>query len=230
MKKIGLVGGLTWISTLEYYREINQSVGTHLGKHHSASVLIESLDRQVFLDAATKDPSEKSCADLIVEAFQTLKLGGAELFAVCANGIHQFAPIIREETGISLESIATATAKHAKSLGLVNVGLLGVERTMEGTFFHEALRAQGIETTIPNKADRSLVHTRIVEELVIGEFNDRTRLDFEQVSRDLQRDGAEAIVMGCTEIPLMFPKGAIGDILALSTTKIHCDAIVNAAL
>lgn len=230
MKKIGLVGGLSWLSTLEYYRAINLNVAGQLGKHHSAPVLVESLDRQAFLDAALADSTERECATLIVNAFKTLQVGGAEVFAVCANGIHRFESIIREETGIEIQNIATATAAHASTMRLERVGLLGVAKTMESTFFQHALRLKDIDTVVPLKSDREIVHRRITEELVLGEIRETTRSEFKRISSELADNGAQAIIMGCTEIPLMFMDNKIGDIPALSTTQIHCDAIVEAAL
>ncbi|XAG09411.1 aspartate/glutamate racemase family protein [Vibrio metschnikovii] len=134
MKKIGLVGGLSWVSTLEYYKLINVFTNQSLGGHKSAHVLIESLDEGLFLDNQNNDPTEKLCEKMIVDAVDVLVSGGAEVVALCANGLHRFMPAMKDKYDVEFVDIRDATAKAIQSFGLDRVGLIGVQKTMETEF------------------------------------------------------------------------------------------------
>ncbi|SHF09583.1 aspartate/glutamate racemase family protein [Vibrio gazogenes] len=230
MKKIGLVGGLSWISTAEYYRLINQIVRATLGGYHSAHILTESLDESKFLEAAESDLSQQSCEKMIVDAVDILLSGGAEVIALCANGVHRFEPAIRQKCNVSLVHIAEATASAVSKANIKNVGLLGVMKTMEGDFYPQKLNEKNIEVYIPDYIDRETVHNRIIDELVLGEFTVDTQNCFIDICNRLHSNGAEGIIFGCTEIPLLMKGADQLPFPVFSTTEIHCRAIVEAAI
>jgi aspartate racemase len=230
VKKIGLVGGLSWVSTAEYYRLLNQFVRERLGGYHSARILLDSLDEHAFLTAQAADPSETRCEHMITDSVRRLLQGGSEVIALCANGIHRFAPAIRQQCGVSTIHIAEATAHAIEQEQLTHVGLLGVMKTMEGTLYHHILAQKQISVSIPDPVDRAYIHETIMAELVFGTFAERTRHAFTDICAKLHHQGAQGIILGCTEIPLLM-KG-IDDLPfpLFSTTDIHCRAIVEAAL
>ncbi len=230
MQKIGLVGGLSWVSTAEYYRLINEGVREHLGGHHSANVLIESLNEHEFIHLSRCDPSEQRCQDMIVHAVEVLRQGGAEVIALCANGIHRFEPAIRKTTGVNIVHIADVTAKHVSVNKITHVGLLGVMKTMEGHFYRERLHQQGVDVMIPDVSDRTHIHEKIINELVFGIFTDETRTLFKQIIMKLQKSGAKGVILGCTEIPLLIKDVTYQAVPLFSTTAIHCQAIIEASL
>lgn len=229
MKQIGLVGGLGWISTAEYYRLLNVGVRGQLGGHRAARVLVDSLDEQEFLNSQAEDPSEAGCEALIVGSVARLAAAGAEVIALCANGLHRFAPAILEHTGVDVIDIAQATVEAVEAAGLERVGLLGVKKTMEGEFYRSRCKQHGIKVLIPDEDTRGYVHDKIIDELTLGIFNDDTRTQFLQVSQELVDRGAQGVILGCTEIPLLLDADA-ADFPLFSTTAIHCEAIVRAAL
>lgn len=230
MKKIGLVGGLTWFSTLEYYKNINQLVNQRLGSHHSACILLESLDEEKFLNLLERDPNEKLCEKMMVDAVNVLCGGGAEIIALCANGLHRFESAIKESCNVSVEHIADATAKEISQYGIQEVGLLGVLKTMEGEFYKNRLKIHGINVLVPELPDRHIIHNKIITELTIGKFLDETRNEFNDISMKLFNKGAKGIILGCTEIPLLMKNTDSLPFPKFSTTEIHCQAIVNSAL
>jgi aspartate racemase len=229
MKQIGLVGGLGWISTAEYYRLLNVGVRDELGGHRAARVLVDSLDEQEFLNSRAGDPSEEGCEALIVGSVARLAAAGAEVIALCANGLHRFAPAILEQTGVEVIDIAQATVEAVEAAGLERVGLLGVKKTMEGEFYRSQCEQHGIEVLVPDEDTRAYVHDRIMDELTLGIFTDDTRTRFLNASQALVDRGAQGVILGCTEIPLLLDNDA-ADFPLFSTTAIHCDAIVRAAL
>ena len=230
MKQIGLVGGLSWISTAEYYRLINVMVRKELGGHRSARMLVDSLDEQTFLDAQAADPSEIVPEAQIVDSVARLSGAGAEVVALCANGLHRFVPAITKRTGVNVVDIAEATATAVSQAGLTRVGLLGVRRTMEGEFYRRCFEELGITVIVPDESTRSYVHDAIIDELTLGHFTDQTKTKFLEICKGLVNLGAEAVVLGCTEIPLLLDNSADGEFPLFSTTEIHCQAIVQAAL
>lgn len=229
MKQIGLVGGLGWVSTAEYYRLLNLDVRKRLGDHRSARVLIDSLDEQEFLDTQSHDPSESGCETMIVESVVRLAEAGAEVIALCANGLHRFMPAIIERTGVDVVDIARATVSAVTASGARKVGLIGVRKTMEGDFYRTRCEDQGVEVLIPDEQARTYVHNKILDELTLGIFSEPTRASFMQVCADLMTQGADGVILGCTEIPLLLDTIA-PDFPMFSTTAIHCEAIVEDAL
>ena len=230
MKKIGLVGGLGWVSTLEYYRLINSYVREQKGGHYSALIIIESLDEGAFLEKQKADLSGEACQKMILEAVGVLIEGGAEVIALCANGIHRFESEIRKMYDINIVHIAEATATTIKSERIEKVGLLGVNATMEGDFYKSRLSAANIDLLIPNKVDREGIHSLILSELVLNIFRHETQLYFSKVIEQLQNSGAQSVILGCTEIPLLIKSDELNGIKLFSSTEIHCREIVKQAL
>ena len=230
MRQIGLVGGLSWFSSAEYYRSLNEMVRERLGGHRSARVLLDSVDEQAFIDAQAQDPSEVGCESMVVDSVARLERAGCAVIALCANGLHRFAPAIRRRTGVSVLDIAQATAGAVVGAGLGRVALLGVRATMEGTFYRERLEREGLEVVVPGADDRAFVHQAIVEELTLGRFTEKTRTAFSNLCADLVAGGAEGVVLGCTEIPLLLQGAGPTPFPLFSTTAIHCRAIAEAAL
>ncbi|KXO09143.1 Aspartate racemase [Moritella sp. JT01] len=229
MKKIGLVGGLSWVSTAEYYRLINELIRVKLGGYHSAHVLIESLDENKFLEMAKLDPSEKLCEKMIIDAVDVLRRGGAEVIALCANGVHRFEPAIKENCNVDIVHIADSTAKEVEKSNIKNIGLLGVMKTMEGDFYRDKLSEKNIVVHIPNTVEKNLVHDKIMSELVLGKFTQETEDLFVNICMSLNANGAEGVILGCTEIPLLMKNVESLPMPLFSTTEIHCKAIVDAA-
>ncbi|TFB98746.1 MULTISPECIES: aspartate/glutamate racemase family protein [Cryobacterium] len=230
MKQIGLVGGLGWVSTAEYYGLLNVRARDELGDHRSARVLIDSLDEQEFLDAQAEDPSEARCEAMIIESVARLAEAGSEVIALCANGLHRFVPAIIQHTGVEVIDIAGATVDAVTASGLSSVGLLGVRKTMEGEFYRSRFEDKHIEVLTPDEATRSYVHDRIIDELTLGIFTQSTRESFLGVCQELVDRGAEGVVLGCTEIPLLLDVNDAAKFPLFSTTAIHCEAILKAAL
>lgn len=172
MRQIGLLGGLSWLSSVEYYRLINEDVRERLGDHRSARVLLDSVDEQAFLDTQAADPSEAGCEAMIVDSVARLAAAGCEVIALCANGLHRFSPAIQEQTGVTLLDIADATARAVAAAGVSKVGLLGVHKTMEGTFYRARLEREHTTVTIPRADARTYVHDVILSELTLGRFTD----------------------------------------------------------
>jgi len=229
MRKIGLVGGLSWVSTAEYYRLINELVRVKLGGHHSAHILLESLDESRFLEMAQLDSSEKLCEKMIIEAVDVLRNGGADVIALCANGVHRFEPAIKMACNVDIVHIANSTAKEVADANITNVGLLGVMKTMEGDFYRDKLLERNIIVHTPSEAEKKLVHEKIMSELVLGKFTKETENLFVNICMSLNENGAEGVILGCTEIPLLMKNVKSLPIKLFSTTEIHCKAIVDAA-
>ncbi|QUM80310.1 amino acid racemase [Moritella sp. 5] len=230
MKKIGLVGGLSYVSTLEYYRLINAMVRQELDGHSSARLVIESLDEREFLDKQKEDETEKACEEMIVDAVGSLINADAEVIALCANGLHRFEAAIREAHGIELINIAEATAATLSGQHIYQAGLLGVKATMEGDFYKEKLLKYGVVPIIPDTSERNLVQEKIVSELVLNQFTLETKNEFYSIIEQLIDQGSQGIILGCTEIPLLITEPLWQGVPLFSTTEIHCRAIVNSAL
>ena len=229
MKTIGLIGGMSWESSQEYYRIINREVRTRLGGTHSAKSLmwsmdfgeVEHLQHQGKWDELTK---------LMVEAAQNLEKGGADFILICTNTMHKMAADIERATSIPLVHIADPTAEKIKAQGLTKVGLLGTAFTMEQDFYKGRLASRhGLEVLTPDDADRKTVHDIIYQELVVGQVRDASREKYRAVIQRLVERGAEAIILGCTEIMLLIGQED-SPVPVFDTTRLHAEAAVERAL
>lgn len=228
MQRIGLIGGLTWISTAEYYRRLNEIVQERLGGANSADLVLASVNREDFAQAADRN-DEDAARGLLLAAAQRVERAGADFIALCCNGAHQFVPQVEREISIPFLHIADATARKVHAAGLNRVALLGVRNTMEQTFYPDILARRGIETMIPNDAERAYIHDSIQRELANNIFRDDTRRHYIEIIKGLQSRGAQGVILGCTEIPLLVRPDDT-TVLTFSTTELHCQAVVERAL
>ncbi|WOD41287.1 aspartate/glutamate racemase family protein [Nodosilinea sp. E11] len=229
MKTIGLIGGMSWESSLEYYRILNQTTRDRLGGLHSAKIILFSVD---FADMAAMQHEGRwnEISEILVEAAQQLQMAGASLVLVCANTMHRLADDIEACISIPLLHIADATAEAIKAQGLGRVGLLGTKFTMEEAFYRDRLRDKhGLEMIVPDAAGREAVHTIIYEELCQGEIKPESRQTLLALCQELMEAGAEGVVLGCTELELLLGDGA-ATVPLFPTTRIHAEAAVKLAL
>jgi len=226
---IGLIGGMSWKSSAEYYRLINEGVRSRLGGLHSARCLMWSFD---FADIETLQRTDRwdEAAALMVDAAQRLERGGADFLVIATNTMHIAAPQVQAASSLHLLHIADPTAERIKAAGLRRVGLLGTAFTMEQDFYKGRLeREHGLEVLVPTASDRATVHRIIYEELVQGRILDTSRQAYRDVMTRLVARGADAIILGCTEIMLLVgPEDSA--VPLYDTTGLHAEAAVLRAL
>jgi aspartate racemase len=233
MKKIGLIGGMSWESTLEYYRIINREVARRYaergeGDLHSAECVLVSVDF---------DPIEKmqaagdwdAAAGAIAEAGRACEAAGADFIVLCTNTMHRTLPQVEPQLGIPFLHIADATAERIREAGVTRVGLLGTRYTMEGDFYRGRLEEHGLTVLTPPPADRELVNRVIYEELVLGRLIEKSREEYRRVITGLVEAGAGAIIAGCTEIGLLV-KQEDSAVPLFDTAQVHAEAAVRRAL
>lgn len=229
MKTIGLIGGMSWESTLEYYRLINGAVGMKLGGLHSARCVLYSVD---FADVEEMQRGERwaEMEQLLVTAARCLEKAGADFVLICTNTMHKLADAVQTSVSIPLLHIADATAECVKRAGLSRVGLLGTRFTMEHEFYRARLTGKyGIEVVIPAAADRAAVHRIIFEELCRGQKRSDSKVQMTAIMDRLVEQGAQGIILGCTELGLlMCPEEYC--VPVFDTTRIHALAAVDLAL
>ena len=224
-----MIGGLSWVSTAAYYRLINELMQEKLGGVTSADLILQSVNRQDYVEAVIDRKDEEAACTMIRDAAKSIERGGADFIVISCNDVHRFVPDVQPEINIPFLHIAEATAEAVKAAGLTSVALLGVRKTMEEPFYPEILKAHGIATIIPDEAQKALIHDSIYDELVKDVFLDNTRARYVEIIRDLQSRGAEGAILGCTEIPLLLSEDAV-DVPVFSTTDIHCRAAVERAI
>ncbi len=228
MKTIGLIGGMSWESTLEYYRIINELVKERLGGWHSAKLILYSLDFDEIVRLQHKNDWDK-LGEILANAAKKLELCGAEVVLICTNTMHKVADRVRESISVPLLSIIDATAEKIKSAGIKKVGLLGTKFTMEDGFYQQGLEKHGIETIVPDEKDRQIVHSIIFDELCLGIFKESSREKLKEIIKKLKANGAEGVILGCTELPLII-KQEDSELPLFDTTRIHSEAAVDFAL
>ena len=228
MRRIGLIGGMSWESTAVYYRLINEGVRDQLGGLHSAECLLLSVD---FADIEAMQAQGRwdDAAQLLADAARSLEAGGAEVLLLCTNTMHKVADKIQDAVAIPLLHLADTTAQAAQRLKLGTVGLLGTAFTMEQDFYIGRLRGHGLNVLVPEADDRALVHRVIYDELCNGEVRGGSRREYQRVIRDLASAGAEGVILGCTEIELLVSQDD-SPIPVLPTTRLHAEAAVRMAL
>ena len=229
MKTIGLLGGMSWESTALYYKMINQGVNAQLGGLHSARLVMYSVDFHE-IEQLQAAGDWQQAGEKLAMAGRALQAAGADFMVLCTNTMHKVAPAIAAATALPLLHIADATAEAIKSAGLGKVGLLGTRFTMEQAFYRQRLQSDyGIEVLIPDEAGRETVHQVIYQELCLGHINAASREKYRAVMQELVAQGAEAIVMGCTEITLLIDQQD-ATVPLFDTTQIHAEAAVALAL
>ena len=229
MKTIGLLGGMSWESTQTYYRLINEGVRDRLGGLHSAPLVLYSVDFQEIEELQHRGDWEET-ARILGEAGRRLHDAGADFLVLCTNTMHRVADEIQERAGIPLLHLADATGEAVRAVGLRRVGLLGTRFTMEQEFYRGRLAdGFGLDVLVPEEDDRKEVHRVIYDELCRGVIRESSRQRFAQVIRDLVERGAEGVILGCTEIPLLV-RPEDSPVPLFDTTAIHAEAAVERAL
>lgn len=228
MKTIGVLGGMSWESSLEWYRLANERVAARLGGYHSARILLDSLDFAE-IEALQAQDDWESAGALLADRARALEAAGAEILVLATNTMHLVADRITDAVGIPFLHIADAAGAAVSGAGLATVGLLGTAFTMEKPFYAEKLAAHGIRTLVPDADDRRTVHAVIYDELVHGVVRDESRRAYVEVVDRLIARGAEGIVLGCTEIELLLSAGDV-PVPVFPTTSLHVDAAIAAAL
>jgi aspartate racemase len=229
MKTIGLIGGMSWESTLEYYRILNQVTRDRLGGLHSAKIILFSVD---FADLAAMQHAGRwsEISAILVEAAQQLQMAGASMVLLCANTMHRLADDIEANISIPFVHIADATAGHLKAQGLHRVGLIGTAFTMTGDFYRQRLHDNhGLEVLIPEAPGRDTVHRIIYDELCQGQLKPESRQQILALCHDLATAGAEGVILGCTELELLLTESP-AHLPLFPTTRIHAEAAVELAL
>lgn len=228
MKTIGLIGGMSWESSAEYYRIINSSVNKRLGGLHSAKILMYSFDFAE-IEKLQHDNKWDKAIKLMVNAAKRLEKANADFILICTNTMHKMAEDVTKNINIPLLHIVDATAEKAKEKDIDKIGLLGTKFTMEQDFYKDRLKKYGIDTLIPNESQRKIVHNIIYEELCLGEIRDSSRESIKNIISYLGDNGAQGIVLGCTELSLLI-KQDDSHIPIFDTTVIHAEAAVDFSL
>ncbi len=228
MRTIGLIGGMSWESSAEYYRIINQCVRDQLGPLRSAQLLMYSVDFGP-VERAQHAGRWDDTALILEDAARRLQAGGAECVVLCTNTMHKLAPHIEAAVSIPFLHIADAAALAAVEAGTLTVGLLGTAFTMEQDFLKSRLAGHGLTVLVPDADERKEVHRVIYEELCVGVISDTSRRTYQRVIKSLAARGAQAIILGCTEIGLLI-KPEHSELPLLDTTELHAQAAVAFAL
>jgi aspartate racemase len=229
MKTIGMLGGMSWESSIEYYRIINETIKEKLGGLHSAVSLMYSVDFAE-IEALQHAGKWDEATQALIEAARHVEAGGADFVVICTNTMHKMADEVEAAIGIPLLHIADATANAIKAKGLSKIGLLGTRFTMEEEFYRGRLiEKHGLDVIIPEADDREIVHRVIYDELVLGEIKTESREQYKKIIEKLINAGAQGIILGCTEIGLLV-KDEDSRVPLFDTTHIHAVAAVEMAL
>jgi aspartate racemase len=229
MKTIGLIGGMSWESTLEYYRLINERIKERLGGFHSAEIALRSIDFAEIEDMQSRGDWDAAAARLARAAVE-LEKGGADFVLLCTNTMHKVFDAIQAGVRIPLIHIADVTGREIRARGLTRIGLLGTKFTMEQDFYKGKLEKDyGLDVLVPDPGEREDVHRIIYDELCMGEVKAASRDIYAAIIRRLQARGAQGIVLGCTEIPLLVKQEDV-PIPVFDTTALHARAAADAAL
>jgi aspartate racemase len=228
LKTIGLIGGTGWTSTVEYYRIINQETNKRLGGLNSAKCIIHSFN-YAEIDKLNKNDDHPGVFNLVLHAAQKLKRASVDFLILCANTLHQYADELEKSIALPVVHIADATAKEIKKKNLSKIGLLGTKFTMEMDFYTKRLKAAGIESLVPEKPERNFIHNAIMDELLKEVFKKETKENLLNIIDVLGNSGAQGIVLGCTEIPLLIKQKDI-PLPVYNTLEIHANAAVDFSL
>ncbi len=228
MKTVGLIGGMSWESTLEYYRIMNEIVKERLGKLHSAKIVLYSFD---FEEIAEKQRSGEwdELGSILGDVARKLEDAGANIILICTNTMHKVADAVQKRISVPLLHIADVTADRIVEKGLRRVALLGTKFTMEDDFYRERLKEKGIDVLVPEEEEREEINRIIFEELCRGIFKEESKSKLKKIGEDLISRGAEGIILGCTELPLVINQKDF-KVPVFDTTRIHAEAAVEFAL
>ncbi|MFE0460269.1 aspartate/glutamate racemase family protein [Kitasatospora sp. NPDC058965] len=228
MKTIGLLGGMSWESTAEYYRVLNEEVRERLGGLHSARCVVYSVD---FAEVERLQAAGRwaEAGDLLAAAARALEAAGADFLVLCTNTMHKVADAITGAVSVPLLHLADTTADAVRAAGLHRVGLLGTAFTMEQSFYRDRLASHGLTVDVPGPADRALVHRVIYQELCLGVVTEEARREYRRVIAELVAGGAQGVVLGCTEIELLV-RPEDSPVPLFATARLHAEAAVARAL
>ena len=228
MKTVGLLGGMSWESSIEYYRIINKAVRERLGGLHSAKCVMYSVDFAEISELQYKGMWDEA-TEMMIDAARRLQNGGADSVLICTNTMHKMADDVQANIDIPLLHIVDETAKEIKATGLKKVGLLGTKFTMEQDFYRERLvKKFGLEVIIPGDGEREIVNSVIYDELCRGKVDPSSKVKFIEIIENLAARGAEGVILGCTEIPILVNQEDV-QIPLFDTTQIHALAAVEHA-
>jgi len=225
---IGMLGGMSWESSAEYYRLVNELIGQRLGGLHSAGCVLASVDFAVIEELQVAGKWDEA-GELLAGHARQVEAAGADLLVLCTNTMHKVADVVQAAVGIPLLHIADVAAAAVTAAGLHTVGLLGTAYTMEQHFYRDRMEATGLSVLIPPPEDRAAVHEIIYEELCRGVLRDESRRVYQDVIGRLVDDGAQGVVLGCTEIELLIST-ADSPVPVFPTTRLHVQAAVDAVL
>lgn len=228
MKTIGLIGGMSWESSAEYYRLLNEQVKQRLGGLHSAECLMYSVDFEE-IERFQSQRKWDEAGERLADVARSLEKGGAELIVLCTNTMHKVVSSIEEAVSVPVLHIADATAKEIRANHLHTVGLLGTKYTMEQDFYKERIAESGIDVLIPGAAERDMINEIIFDELCLGKINESSKVKYKQAIQNLIDRGAQGIILGCTEIGLLIHDEDAA-VPLFDTAKIHAKAAVMEAL
>ncbi|CUN74523.1 aspartate/glutamate racemase family protein [Eubacterium sp. am_0171] len=228
MKTIGLIGGMSWESTVPYYQIINKEVKNRLGGLHSAKVILYSVEFDEIEKCQSNGDWEKS-GDILGNAAKGLEAAGADFILICTNTMHKVAPQIQSMIHIPIIHIADATAEELEKCQIRSVGLLGTKYTMTQEFYKQRLIDRGIDVVIPDVEDIDVVNDIIFQELCIGKIKEESRKKFQKIIDSLKDKGADGVILGCTEIGLLIHQ-ADSSLPVFDTTVIHAKRAVEIAL
>ncbi len=229
MKTIGLIGGMSWESSLEYYRIINEKVKKELGGLHSAKSVMYSVDFEK-IKILQHEGKWDDLTDIMIDAAKRLEKAGADLVVICTNTMHKMANEVENSINLPLLHIADATAESIKKQNLNKIGLLGTKFTMEQEFYKDRLQEKhNIDVVIPNEEDRELVHKIIYDELCLGNIKNSSKKEYVRIIENLVQQGAQGVILGCTEIPLLIKQNDV-TVPVFDTTTIHAEFAVLEAI
>lgn len=229
LRKLGLIGGLSWVSTADYYRRLNELTQARAGGVSSARIVLESVDRQAYVEAVIERSDEAAACRQILAAAEGLERAGAEIIVITCNDVHRFVPEIAPRIGLPFLHIAEVTAAAIAAAGLSRVAVLGVRKTMEGDFYPATLARHGIGVVSLTEDEKAYVHDTIYDELTQNLFREETRRGYRELIAGLAARGAEGVALACTEIPLLIGPQDV-PLPTFSTTELHVDAAVAWAL
>ncbi len=229
MKTIGLLGGMSWESTTEYYRIINETVRKRLGELHSAEMVIYSVDFHN-IERLQHRGEWGQLTERMIDGARRIRQAGADFLVIATNTMHKMAREVESAISIPLLHIADAAAEEIKKLGIKRVGLLGTQFTMEEDFYRGRLTEKHhIEVLVPDRPERELIHRVIYNELCVGDFSEASKQEFQRIMAGLSDRGAQGIILGCTELPLLIGQEET-DLPLFDTTEIHARKAVDWAL
>lgn len=228
MKTIGLIGGMSWESTQSYYRLLNEGIKNRLGGLHSAKIVLYSVDFAE-IETLQHQGEWQQTGEILASAAASVQAAGADFLLVCTNTMHKVAPAIAAKISIPLLHIADATADVLIEQGISRIGLLGTRFTMEQAFYRERLQQRGIEVVVPDSDDREQVHQIIYSELCLGICNPQSKATYLQIVSRLADQGAQGVILGCTEIALLIQQQDTS-VPLYDTTTIHAEQAINLAL